>query len=146
MAETATRNDPFIAFRFEIRFKDQAFGGFSDCNGINLETEVQDYTEGGLNTHVLKFPGRTKQTPIVLKRGIVDRSVWDWYFDVTQGKVTYRSGSIVVFDPSGKNVTIQWDFERAFPSKWTGPDLNAAQNTVAIETLELVHQGLKRKQ
>ncbi len=144
MAETGKRDDPFVAFRFEIRFDDKPQGGFSECNGINLEVEVQEYLEGGMNTHVLKFPGRTKQTPIVLKRGIVDRTLWDWYWDMTQGKVKYRTGSIVVFDPSGQDVMLQWDFYRAFPFKWSGPDLNAMQNTVALETLELAHHGLAR--
>ena len=145
MAETASRKDPFLAFRFEVRLDDMPVGGFSECSGIQMETEVHDYPEGGLNTHILKFPTRTKQTNITLKRGIVDRTLWDWYDNLVQGQIEFRSGSIAVHDPSGEKDVLRWEFDRAFPSKWTGPDLNATQNNVAVETLELCHHGLKRK-
>jgi phage tail-like protein len=145
MAETASRNDPVLGFRFKITLDNQPVGGFSECNGLQLETETQDYAEGGLNTHIHKFPGRTKQSNITLKRGIVDRSLWEWYYNLTRGIVRLRSGSIAVLDPGDDSkVVMQWDFDRAFPAKWIGPDLNALQNNVAVETLELCHQGLKR--
>lgn len=144
MAETGARNDPFLAFRFEVTLDAMSVAGFTDCTGLQLETEVQDYSEGGLNTHLLKFPTRTKQTNIVLKRGIVDREMWDWYWQLTQGITWLRSGTIVVRDPSGEKVVIEWQFRDAFPCKWLGPELNAAQNNVAVETLELCHRGLER--
>lgn len=145
MAETGSRNDPVLGFRFKITFNNQSVGGFSECSGLQLETEIQDYAEGGLNTHMHKFPGRTKQSNITLKRGIVDRSLWDWYYNLTRGIIQLRAGSIVVLDPGDdSNAVMQWDFERAFPAKWVGPDLNASQSNVAVETLELCHQGLKR--
>lgn len=138
------RKDPFLAFRFKVSLDDQPMGGFSECSGIQLETETHDYNEGGLNTHVLKFPTRTKQSNIVLKRGIVGLELWDWYYKLTQGEVKFRTGTITLFDPSGRDKVAQWEFMDAFPSKWTGPDLNATQNSVAVETLELCHRGLKR--
>jgi phage tail-like protein len=146
MAETGSRNDPYFAFRFEVQFDDIAVGGFSECSGLQLETEVFDYDEGGLNTHVRKFVTRTKQTNLTLKRGIVDRVMWDWYYDLTRGDIRFRNGSVVVRDPSGDNVVMEWQFRDAFPSKWLGPELNATQNSVAIETLEICHQGLERIQ
>ncbi len=144
MANTSDRQDPFFAFRFEIKLDNLPVAGFSECTGLQLETEVQDYPEGGLNSYVRKFPGRIKQTNITLKRGIVDRTIWEWYYDLTQGKVTYRHGSIVVRDPSGGQEVMAWLLKRAFPAKWIGPDLHATQNNVAVETLELCHQGLER--
>jgi phage tail-like protein len=144
MAETGKRADPFVAFRFEIKLDDLAVAGFSDCTGLQIETEVFDYPEGGLNTYTLKFPTRTKQAALTLKRGIVDRLLWDWYWDLTQGKIRFRDGTITVKDPSGMHTVMQWQFSRAFPNKWLGPELNAMQNTLAVETLELTLQGLKR--
>ena len=138
------RKDPFVAFRFEVRLDDLAVAGFSECTGLQIETEVQDYIEGGLNTNLHKFPTRTKQSNLVLKRGIVDQLMWSWYYDLTQGVVKRRNGSVVVRDPSGSSVVMEWQFREAFPSKWTGPELNASQNNVAVETLELVHSGLER--
>ncbi len=144
MAQTGARKDPFVAFRFEVRFGDLSVAGFSECTGLQFDTEVLDYSEGGLNTYVLKFPTRTKQSNLVLKRGIVDRVMWDWYWDLTRGLIKRRSGSVVVRDPSGSTAVMEWQFRDAFPNKWTGPDLNATQNSVAVETVELVHSGLER--
>ncbi len=146
MAETAGRNDPFLAFRFEVKIDDLPVAGFSECTGLQLETEVFDYNEGGLNSIVRKFPTRTKQVNLVLKRGIVDRKLWDWYFQLTQGTIDFRNGSILVRDPSGASVAMEWHFRRAFPCKLHGPDLSATQSQVAVETLELCHQGLERQQ
>lgn len=138
------RTDPFLAFRFEVNLDGLAVAGFSECTGLQWETETQDYLEGGVNTHVHKFPTRTKQSNLVLKRGIVDRVMWNWYWDLTRGLVQLRTGAVLVRDPSGNDVVMQWEFSDAFPSKWTGPDLNATQNNVAIESMEIVHTGLKR--
>ena len=138
------RKDPFFAFRYLVSLDRTLAGGFSECSGIELETETHDYNEGGLNTHVLKFPTRTKQVNIVLKRGIVDWELWDWYYKLTQGDVEFRNGLITLYDPSGSEVVAKWEFKQAFPSKWTGPQLNATQNNVAVETLELCHHGLNR--
>ena len=144
MAETADRQDPILAFRYSITLDDMDAGGFSECSGIQLETEVQDYPEGGLNTHIRKFPTRTKQSNITLKRGIVDLALWEWYDALVNGDVQLRNGSIVVHDPSGSEDVAEWEFTQAFPCKWQGPDLNASQSSVAVETLELCHEGLKR--
>jgi phage tail-like protein len=144
MASTGTRYDPFLAFRFEVRINGFKSAGFSECTGLQMETDVESYPEGGLNTHLRKFPTRTKQSNIILKRGIASSELWGWYYDLTQGKVKRCDGSILVYDPAGGNVTMEWQFSEAFPTKWTGPDLNATQNNVAVETLELCHQGLRR--
>lgn len=146
MSETGARTDPFLAFRFEIRLDDLTVGGFTDCTGIQLDTETYDYQEGGLNTHVLKFPTRTRQTNLTLKRGIANRVLWDWYYSLVVGTVTRRDGSILVFDPSGGDVVLEWQFRDAFPCKWIGPDLNAIQGSIAVETLELCHHGLERRE
>jgi phage tail-like protein len=145
VAETAARVDPALAFRFEIALDDLPAGGFSECTGLQVETEVQEYTEGGLNTNTHRFPTRSKHGSITLKRGIVDRALWDWYDELVQGRVRRRNGTIAVKDPSGGDVVVEWQFRDAFPCKWVGPDLNAAQSSVAVETFELCHQGLERR-
>lgn len=136
--------DPFVAFRFSVEIDGVPHAGFSECSGLQLETEVLDYPEGGLNTHVHRFPGRAKQSNIVLKRGVVDRSLWDWYWQLVQGDVRLRTGSIVARDHAGARVTMEWRFQGAFPCKWSGPDLNATQGAVAVESLELCHRGVER--
>jgi phage tail-like protein len=144
MAQTGSRNDPFVTFRFEISLDGISLAGFSECTGLQMDTEFMDYMEGGLNEYVLKFPTRTKQGNLTLKRGIVDRELWDWYYDLTQGKVTPKNGEIAVKDPAGDSVVVAWEFTNALPVKWQGSDLNASQNSVAVETLELSYFTLKR--
>ena len=134
-----------MAFRFSIEINKLFSGGFSECSGIQLETDVFDYPEGGLNSHLHKFPTRTKQSNITLKRGVVDWDLWEWYFNLTQGKIVRHDATICVFDPSGSDAVVKWRIRQAFPIKWMGPELNAAQNNVAVETLELCHVGLSRQ-
>jgi len=145
MAITGIRLDPHPAFRFNVFMDNFTWvGGFTECSGLQLEVEVQDYPEGGLNTYIHKLPGRTRQNNIILKRGIVDPLVWQWIFEISSGFFTARSGSIVVQDLAGQIPVMTYNFQDAFPLKWTGPELNAMQNNVAMETLELCHQGLVR--
>lgn len=145
MAETGARTDPLLAFRFEVRFDALPAGGFAECTGLDLETEVHTYAEGGLNDRVHTFPTRTRQVPLVLRKGIVDRQLWDWFVDMASGDAAFRDGSVIIRDPAGGTVLAEWHLRRAFPSKWNGPQLNATQSAVAIETLELTHSGLERR-
>jgi phage tail-like protein len=138
MAEPGRRVDVFVAFRFKVSVGDLSLGGFTECGGLQLETEVQDYPEGGLNAYLHKLPVRVKQTNLRLKRGIADRSLWDWY----TGEFKRRNGSVFLCDPVGE-VKAEWRFYRAYPVKWIGPELNATQNQVAVEAIELVHEGLE---
>lgn len=145
MPNTGSRNDPFPAFRFTVTFDDLPPGGFSDCGGLQMETEVHDFAEGGTNDHTWKFATRSKQSNLTLKRGIVNKVLWDWYQDIANGKMTFRNGTIAVLDSSGANRVMEFQVQQAFPVKWVGPELNAAQNNLAVETLELAHQGLERR-
>jgi phage tail-like protein len=145
VAETAARTDPLLAFRFEVRLGDLPVGGFSECGGLQVETEVHDYQEGGLNTNLRRFVTRTRHANLIFKAGIVDRVLWDWHAEVVRGRFRRRSGTVAVRDPSGGRVLAEWHFSDAFPCKWQGPELNAGQNAVAVETFELCHQGLDRR-
>jgi phage tail-like protein len=142
--ETGSRKDPIPSFRFTVMFDDLPPGGFSDCSGLQSETEVQDFREGGLNTHTWKFVTRTKQANLTLKRGIVNKVLWDWYQDIANGKMQFRNGTILVHDPAGENNVLEFHVIQAFPVKWVGPDLSASQNNLAVETVEFAHQGLER--
>jgi phage tail-like protein len=144
VADTGNRSDPISSFRFIVRFDSLQPVGFSDCTGLTLETEVQDYHEGGLNTHSWKFATRSKQGNLTLKRGIVDTVMWSWYLAIMQGSMQFRNGTVTVQDPSGSNDMMEFQVLQAFPVKWVGPDLSASQNNLAVESLEFAHQGLQR--
>jgi len=144
MPDTGARRDPFPAFRFTVVFDELPECGFSDCSGLQVEIESQEYVEGGLNNHTWKFPTRAKQSNLTLKRGVVDKKLWDWMHDIATGNIRSRSGTITVFDISGKDAVMRFQVQKAFPVKWVGPELSAGQNNLAVETLELAHQGMER--
>ncbi len=137
------RDEPFIAFRFDLRFDLVQLGGFSECTGLSLDMPVQDYAEGGRNGEMLKFPTRANQSNVVLKRGIVSRLVWEWYASMLRGQSRFRrNASIMMYDVDGRKPTMILELANAFPCKWTGPELNAAQSNIALESLEICHEGL----
>lgn len=142
MADPGERADVFLAFRFQVT-SDVPLGGFSECGGLQLETEIQDYPEGGQNTYVHKLPGRVKQTNLRLKRGLATQALWDWYATILDGTVLRRDISVRLLDGT-QDVQGEWQFFRAYPVKWVGPELNATQNQVAAETIELAYEGMRR--
>ena len=90
-----------------------------------------------------KLVGLMKVNNIVLKRGnIGDLAFWNWILAATNGDVQRTEGSIILLDEQRQEV-MRWNFKRAWPCKWTGPGLNAKNNEIAMETLEICHEGLE---
>jgi len=145
MSKTGARLDPVPAYRFTVAFDDLPPVGFSDCTGLQSEVEVLEYAEGGLNTHTWKLAGRAKHGNVSLKRGIVDRVLWDWFDSIASGDFRARNCTIYVHDPSGTDDVLEFQLTDAFPAKWQGPELSAGQNNLAVESLEIAHHGLARK-
>ncbi|MEC0230399.1 phage tail protein [Paenibacillus alba] len=131
------------AFRFVVELDGLIAAGFSEVTGMKSEVEVKPLWEGGVNTHPHYMVQHTKFPNIVLKRGMSNSNeLWEWYYAVSQGKIKRMNGSIILNNAEGHEMC-RWNFFRAFPVKWNGPDLNASNGNVAIESLELVHEGLK---
>lgn len=141
MPETGSRQDPFPAFRFKVDIGGLV-GGFSECGGLTMETEVFEYPEGGTNDYVHKLPTRFKQGNLTLKRGVVDGKFWQWYAKTLPGKEKPRNGSIQQLDERG-TVVMTWRIDRAYPRKVEGPSFNAGQSGVSVESMELCHHGLR---
>lgn len=139
------RDDPYTSFNFVLEIGGIIVGGFSEISGLQVETEFEEYREGGMNDHIHKFPKITKYQNLVLKHGMTDRDLlWKWYDDVIQGNIKRKDGIIFILSPGSSTPKMWWEFTGAYPVKWTGPDLRADSNSVAFETLELVHNGLTR--
>ncbi len=135
---------PYLNFKFHVEIEGLIVAGFSEASGLQVETESEDYQEGGVNDHVHKLPKISKQSNISLKRGITDSDVlWNWHQDVVNGKIKRKNGRIILFDFQG-NEKWRWTFEEAFPVRWSGPDFRADGSVVAVESLELVHHGIKK--
>lgn len=144
MPQTGQRVDPYLNFNFHVEIDGISRAAFQEASGFDSTIDVVEHREGGDNTTPRKLPGMTKYSNIVLKRGITDDvELYQWHRDTVQGNVQRRNGSIVLLDRQG-NEQVRWNFLNAWPTKWDGPDLNAEGNDVAIETLELAHEGLER--
>ncbi len=137
-------NDPYRNFNFLVEVDGITQAGFAECSGFGASNDPIEYREGGENTTVRKLPGVTKYNNIVLKWGLTDsRELYDWFRDITQGKVERKNGSIILLDLDGTE-KVRWNFVRGWPTKWDGPDFNAKGTDVAIETLEIAHEGIER--
>lgn len=139
------RNDPYAAFNFLVEIEGLLVGGFSEVSGLQVESETQDYREGGQNGYLHRLPGPMRYPQnLTLKRGLTDiDTLWAWQQDVGQGTIKRRNGTIYMLSRLGIP-TMWWDFLEAYPVKWVGPDFRADQNTLAFESVELAHRGLSK--
>jgi phage tail-like protein len=139
---TADRADPYSAFNFQVEIDGITVAGFSECSGLTTETDHIEYRTGAEDITVRKLPGLRKYPNIVLKRGYTTATeLWEWRKKVINGQTQRCSGSITLLDESRKKA-LQWTFTAGWPCKWEGPTFNAKNNEVAIETLEICHEGL----
>ena len=136
--------DPFGSFNFKLEIEGITVAGFSEVTGLNQESNVIDYREGQEPITPRKLPGLNKFGNITLKRGISpDLSVYNWRKTVTDGDIERRNASIVLHNEKHEEV-VRWNLVNAWPSKYVGPDLKANANEVAIESIELTHEGVER--
>jgi phage tail-like protein len=140
-------------------------GTFAEVSGLNAEMETEEYREGGRNSGPHKFIKWGKYPNLVFKRGITPNTdLWDWYYQVLYGdqSVLRKNGIVVLTDRSvagaasatvaavpgltglGRQPIAVWSFSNGLPEKLQGPGLNAKSNEIAIETLEIAHEGLVR--
>ena len=144
MPPLGQRVDPYGNFNFLVEIDGITRAAFHEVSGFDSTIDVIEHREGGENTTVRKLPGMTKHSNIVLKWGLADDTdLYNWHRDAVNGKVQRRNGSIVLLDRQGQE-RMRWNFVNAWPSKWDGPDFNAEGNDIAIETLELAHEGVTR--
>ena len=160
LSKTVARGDPVLNHNFVISLIDSsstlailgaaafsgiidvAVGGFSECSGLEMSLKVEEYREGGRNSAVLKFPTRVEWSNITLKKGIgAGTELWDWHYGFVEGQGKRRDGIIALLTDRRLPNNF-WYFRRGLPVKYTGPSLNATQNNVAIESLEITHEGI----
>jgi phage tail-like protein len=151
-------SDPFPGYRFLIALDPGDFrmptsqadlvplvalGQFQEVKGLGAELEVFGYAEGGLNDFVHQLPVRHSWQRITLRRGLaVEPGLYFWYAaGLSQSLGARRNGAITLLTPDG-TPAMAWSFFDAIATKWMGPDLSAMQNTIAIEGIEIAHQGL----
>src|SRR5690242_17113525 len=137
MSAPGTRTDPYRGFNFVVSLVDSSsspgagsssgarvpVAGFSECSGLEMSLDVEEFKEGGNNGASLRFPTRVKWTNLRLKRGLTDSDdLWLWHFEFVQGIVKRHDGLITLQDEQ-QNPVKTWSFRRGLPVKWTGPAL-----------------------
>ena len=140
---TDQRIDPYRAFNFVLEIDGVPRGAFSEVGGLTAEGDSADYREGtDVQPNVRKLVALRKYTNITLKRGYTaDKSLWQWYTNIFNGMPDRRNVTIVLMNERREPV-LRWNAENAWNNKIEGPALKASGNEVAMESVELVHEGL----
>ena len=140
---TGERKDPYRSFNFRLQIDGIDSGAFSECSGLTADGDAVDYREGtDKNPNVRKLVGLRKYTNITLKRGYTnDGQLWAWYKNIHDGQHDRRNVTIILMNEEHKDV-LSWHADNAFINKIEGPSFKASGNEIAIESVELVHEGL----
>lgn len=140
---TDQRIDPYRAYNFVLEIDGVPKGAFSEVGGLTAEGDSVDYREGtDVQPNVRKLVAMRKYSNITLKRGYTaDKSLWQWYTNIFNGVADRRNVTIVLMNERREPV-LRWNAENAWINKIEGPALKASSNDVAMESLELVHEGL----
>ncbi len=140
---TDQRTDPYRGYNFILEIDNVPKGAFSEVGGLTADGDSVDYREGtDMQPNVRKLSGLRKFVNLTLKRGYTqDRSLWQWYVNVMNGVDDRRNVTIVLLNER-RQAVLRWHAENAWINKIEGPSLKASSNDVAMESLELVHEGL----
>lgn len=140
---TSTRIDPYLAGNFRVDIDGIGALSFTEVLGLEASIDVVDYRTGDQKENTdQKLPGLRKYTNITLKRGYVsDMSLWNWFNGVAAGNLVRATMTITLLD-SADNPVWTWTLRNAWPCRWAGPALVANSSEVAIETVEICHEGI----
>jgi phage tail-like protein len=141
-----------MSMRFRVSVDGINLGSWANCAGLSVEFKNTRLTDGGNYEHSVILPDRVEYKAVTLRRAMslqesatVQRwltgVVSGWYNAASPRDFGPRTAEIELFDASGTAVVATWTLRNVFPSRWSGPDLDASGSQVAIEALELVHEG-----
>ena len=136
---------PYRNFRFRLEIDGLDAGSFSEVSGFDATIDVVEYRAGDDPAITpTKLPGLIKYGNITLKWGSSETMVlYDWLIDITEGTIEKKTVTLTALDEEGSPAA-SWRCINAWPVKYTAPDFNGTSSEVAIETIELAHEGLTR--
>jgi phage tail-like protein len=141
---TRRSSDHYSNNKFKVEIEGVTQATFMEVGGLESTTEVIHYADGSDNLSDRKRPGRTTYSNIILKRGYINtHDLWDWYKKVMEGKVSRKSGSIILCDDDGTEVC-RYNFFEAWPCRWKSMLFNASEDASLIEELEIVVEKIER--
>lgn len=136
-------NWPLPKFYFQVKWDSEEVA-FQEVHGLDTEAQAIEYRHGNSKDFSnIVMPGLKKFSPVTMKRGVFvkDNKFWDWYNEIQMNVIKRRPVTISLLDEQG-NPTMVWTLKNAWPTKIIGTDLKSNANEVAIETLEIRHEGL----
>ncbi len=136
---------PYGKFRYTVEIDGITAGGFSEVTGFDASIDVMEYREGDMVQTPMKIPGLKKYGNITLKKGLADSiALYEWLNKGVTGEVERKTITVTLLDAT-ENAVASWRVINAWPVKYTGPDFNATSSEVAVETLEVAHEGMTRE-
>lgn len=140
---TDERDDPYRAYNFQLVIDGVPKGAFSEASGLTADGAAVDYREGtDRQPSVRKLVGLRTYSNIRLTRGYTqDKTLWRWYVNIMNGVPDRRNVTIVLLNEARQPV-LRWHAENAWINKVEGPSFKASGNEVAMEAVDLVHEGL----
>jgi phage tail-like protein len=121
----------------------QTIAGFQEVTGLESSIEIHEYKEGDRNDFTHKFASTTNFGNITFKRGVaVTPELWTWFDKVRRGSFGARRSILIAHLDYEGNAAMVWYVSRALPTKYSGPGWNAAQSSIAVESIEIAHEGL----
>ena len=134
---------PLPKFYFQVKWGDQEMS-FQEVGGLDMEAQPIEYRHGDSKEFsVIKMPGIKKTGNVTMKKGIFksDNKFWDWFSQIKMNTIKRVPVTISLLDEGGAP-TMVWTLANAWPTKLTGTNLKADANEVAIETIEIAHEGI----
>lgn len=136
---------PLPKFYFKVKVDtDLAEATFQEVSGLDVEAQIIEYRHGNSpDFSTIKMPGIKKYGNITMKKGIFksDNKFWDWFNKIKMNTVERQTVTVSLLDEGG-DPTMVWTLKNAWPTKITGTDLKSDGNEVAVETIEIAHEGL----
>jgi phage tail-like protein len=133
--------DPLGQLSFRVEIAGMEIGRFAECTGLAMEYEMLAYEEGGNNQFVHLLRGRARYPNLILSRGVTHEDAFVKWLFAYQREAQRPTLTVTLLDSGGRPVR-RFSFASAFPIKWTGPEVTAASNGTATESLEIGHTGL----
>lgn len=138
---------PYRKHRFIVEIDGLATAGFSRVELPDAAVADVEYREGTDPTTARKLAGNDQHEPLVLQKGVTEDSIelFEWFQQAQDGNLedARRTVAVVLLDTRGEPGP-RWEFRNAWPARYDGPDLDAQANETAIETLEVLHEGMER--
>ena len=134
---------PLPKFHFQVKW-DSAVLSFEEVSGLDVEAQPIEYRHGDSPVFSpIKMPGLKKYGNVTMKKGVFksDNKFWDWFNTIKMNTIKRLPVTISLLDEEGKP-TMVWTLTNAWPTKITGTDLKAQGNEVAVESIEIAHEGL----